>query len=161
MKSGEDSAIFSFTDRVADYMVAKFRATISAQKEQINPPEDWSPDFLAECETIVHMLAEAFRNTSAPPIRFVRPEPDIISPVNLEWDVERYCDNLSKHQDGLNDKLEQNLQQKYKPLFSPSVLLNKPAVIADKHGNVLVWYLPSVLHLSRQVCMSQHRNLHP
>lgn len=69
--------------------------------------------------------------------------------VRTDWDIDRYCDFLSKRQSGRNVKAEAELMKKFPPPFSHGHLLEYPALITDRHGIAMVWYLPGLLTSAR------------
>ena len=51
----------------------------------------------------------------------------------------------------MNESEEEKLLKSYPPLFEENTkLAGKPMTIADRHGRILLWYLPSVLTVERQ-----------
>lgn len=70
--------------------------------------------------------------------------------VKTTWDIDRYCDFLGTKQSGQNAKVEAKLLKKFPPLFRPNKgLLEDPALITDKHGVGMLWYLPGLLSQTR------------
>jgi hypothetical protein len=50
----------------------------------------------------------------------------------------------------MNDNLEEILRKNFKPLKVNHLEIT-PCTIADRHGQVLLWYLPNILRPERQV----------
>ncbi|KAF8964946.1 hypothetical protein BDZ97DRAFT_1619087, partial [Flammula alnicola] len=67
------------------------------------------------------------------------------------WDVNRYRETLSSHNTGMNEEWETNLKRRYPPIYAPTSFECEPAVVLDRHGNILTWYLPGILKPERQV----------
>jgi len=53
---------FKLTQEIADYLKAKFRATLHGTAQGIPFPLHWTLDLLDECNGIVVVLVEAFKN---------------------------------------------------------------------------------------------------
>jgi hypothetical protein len=73
-------------------------------------------------------------------------------PVRTKWDVERYADVMM----GRRGDKEAKLKKEFPPLMADPTLSVEPGVIADMFGKIMVWYLPGILHPSRQVSPSYH-----
>jgi len=73
-------------------------------------------------------------------------------PVQTKWDVERYADVMM----GRRGDKEAKLKKEFPPLTADPTLSVEPGVIADMFGKIMVWYLPGILHPSRQVSPSYH-----
>lgn len=73
-----------------------------------------------------------------------------MSQVKTAWDIDRYCDFLGHRQSGQGSQAEEELRKRFKPLFNELSFLDAPALITDKHGVALVWYLPGMLTKDRQ-----------
>lgn len=76
----------------------------------------------------------------------------MILTASTHWDVRRYADHIGLKYSGMNNELEESLRRIFKPL-KDSHLQISPCTIADRHGQVLLWYLPNVLRPERQVSM--------
>jgi hypothetical protein len=70
----------------------------------------------------------------------------------MNWSVEEYLEGLKKGGKGLEETLLQN--------FPPgeTELITVPAVILDRNGKILLWYLPRLLGRERQVSNCRDRN---
>ena len=60
--------------------------------------------------------------------------------VPVDWDYDRFAESIKKRESG-----------KY---FAdhPLGFITKPATLVDKHGKILMWYLPDLLLPPRVVC---------
>lgn len=78
----------------------------------------------------------------------------IVFAVLLNWDGRRYAEKLPKMPGRRGSKAsiqkEASQQRQYPPLPNKD-RMSDPGVIVDKHGIILVWYLPGILMESRQV----------
>jgi hypothetical protein len=70
--------------------------------------------------------------------------------------VRRYADHIGLRYTGMNDNLEETLRKNFKPLKSNHLEIT-PCTIADRHGQVLLWYLPNILRQERQVRLKIER----
>ena len=66
--------------------------------------------------------------------------------------MRRYADHIGLKYSGLNDELEESLRRTFKPLEDNRLQIS-PCTITDRHGQVLLWYLPNILRPERQVSM--------
>ena len=57
---------------------------------------------------------------------------------------------------GIKDDLEIMLKKTFKPLKDNYHLEITPCTIADRHGQILLWYLPNILRTERQVGFTIH-----
>ena len=64
--------------------------------------------------------------------------------------MRRYTDHIGLKYSGMNDNHEEMLQKTFKPLKVDHLEIT-PCTITDRHGQVLLWYLPNVLRPERQV----------
>ena len=76
----------------------------------------------------------------------------------MGWVAEDLCASLSKGQNGDDMKRENELLGIYSPLVSPEAvvknrpaLLQRPGLVVDSGGRVLVWVLPDIMLAERQV----------
>ncbi len=81
----------------------------------------------------------------------------------VSWDATRYVDKVSGTGTEIDVEEENQLLDKYPPLCPVAQVtdgegllpvIRGPAVIADRHGNILVWSLPDILPTSHQVLRS-------
>jgi hypothetical protein len=52
---------------------------------------------------------------------------------------------------GFDSDREEKLQKNFKPLKNDYYLEIRPCTITDRHGKMLLWYLPNILRPERQV----------
>lgn len=72
--------------------------------------------------------------------------------VRTPWCAKRYADRAVHIRNG-NIAKEAKLGEAFPPLFKdPQPIVETPAIIVDRHGIVLAWFLPEVLLAHRQVC---------
>jgi hypothetical protein len=69
--------------------------------------------------------------------------------VQLDIDIIRYNEALTKRESGLNDAREEALLAKFPP--AEPMLLNRPSVVIDSGYRIILWYLPGALTWSLQV----------
>ena len=53
---------------------------------------------------------------------------------------------------------EAKLKKQFPPLNTDPTLLVEPGIIADMFGKIMVWYLPGIIHPSRQVSLPYNLN---
>ena len=64
----------------------------------------------------------------------------------MPWDVARYADRPKSKQ------ADSGLRNQYPPLFAePTLLSSEPRVVVDRHGSIILWYLPVLFTADRQV----------
>ena len=66
--------------------------------------------------------------------------------------MRRYADHIGLKYTG-NDVHEEMLQKRFKPLTTGRLEIT-PCTITDRHGHLLLWYLPNILRPERQVWLS-------
>ena len=71
-----------------------------------------------------------------------------------DWDVTRLADrvkNMRPHGDG-DTSIEDAILEKYfkNPQFGD---IDMPATMLDRHGRIMVWYLPRIFSVHRMVCI--------
>lgn len=142
-------------DEVARYMQLKF---LHMTKDLAGPvvfPPSWSLNKLMECDHAVRIITAAIRNPRESHDYFLVFSVQLTRPVSLdrlEWDIDRYCDYLTKHQSGGNNAAEAELETRFKPIPKQSgstPLLDVPGVLTDRHGVALVWHLPGLITEAR------------
>lgn len=70
--------------------------------------------------------------------------------VSTDWDVRRYADHFGVKYPGTTSDREETMQKRFKPLKTNHLEIT-PCTITDRHGRLLVWYLPNILRPERQV----------
>jgi hypothetical protein len=77
----------------------------------------------------------------------------LLSTVTLkDWDAQRYDASLPKKPTGQNESDEQRLNIRY-PVDDnyKDLLISEPTTVVDRHGKIVLWYLPGALSNARQV----------
>ena len=72
--------------------------------------------------------------------------------VNINLDVARYADVLQMKEKGIKPDREDNLLAWYPP--DCQILLDRLAVVCDKFGIIIMWYLPGAIDVAIQVSLS-------
>ncbi|KAG1888825.1 hypothetical protein F4604DRAFT_1502486, partial [Suillus subluteus] len=65
------------------------------------------------------------------------------------FDMAQYADALHMMEKGIRPDREENLLARYPP--DGEILLDRPAVVCDKFGIIILWYLPGAIDLAIQV----------
>ncbi|KAG1890017.1 hypothetical protein F4604DRAFT_1673517 [Suillus subluteus] len=77
-----------------------------------------------------------------------------MNPVPADWAVATthiatwYADALQMMEKGIKPDREENLLAQYPP--DREILLDRPAVVCDKFGVIVLWYLPGAIDLAIQ-----------
>lgn len=120
---------------------------------EIKHPLSWSLEFSIEVDLALEVLARAFHNQGI--VLLLLPEYIcilLISTVSTQWDVRRYADRIGLRYTGISDQYEETLQRMFKPLKVNHFEI-APCIITDRHGHILLWYLPNILRPERQVAL--------
>ncbi|KAG0694117.1 hypothetical protein DFH29DRAFT_880933, partial [Suillus ampliporus] len=74
----------------------------------------------------------------------------MVNPINVDWDVDRYADRV-KLSPPNRDGSATSEPERLKKYFSEAVLgkISTPATIVDRHGRILMVYLPNILSPAR------------
>ncbi|KAG1721505.1 uncharacterized protein EDB91DRAFT_1256484 [Suillus paluster] len=74
----------------------------------------------------------------------------IVNPINVDWDVDRYADRVNLSQPN-RDGSATSEPERLKKYFPEAVLgkISTPATLVDRHGRILMVYLPNILSPSR------------
>lgn len=74
----------------------------------------------------------------------------------MPWCAKDYLSSLPSRPNGFHGSVEEAIEINFPPAEKkPFPTLSKPAIIVDKNGIILVWYLPEALGQNRQVsCLS-------
>jgi hypothetical protein len=78
-----------------------------------------------------------------------------ISPVQTDWDVERFISNIRElnmagdHEARIDNELA-HLKKKFK-IPDGSGYIDEPATVVDKFGCIMLWHLPGIISASRIV----------
>ncbi|KAG1720445.1 hypothetical protein EDD22DRAFT_791165, partial [Suillus occidentalis] len=79
--------------------------------------------------------------------------------VTINLDVVRYADVLQMMEKGINPVREDSLLARYPP--DSQIHLDRPAVVCDKFGIIVFWYLPGAIDGAIQVSSTQLQNDFP
>ncbi|KAG2058522.1 hypothetical protein BDR06DRAFT_1004231 [Suillus hirtellus] len=83
------------------------------------------------CSHLARILADAYLN-----------------PVTVNFDMTRYSEVLQKQERGVNLRCEEFLLTRYPP--DHEIILERPAVVLDKFGLIVLWYLPGAIDAAIQ-----------
>ncbi|KAG1845638.1 hypothetical protein F4604DRAFT_1688621 [Suillus subluteus] len=74
----------------------------------------------------------------------------MVNPINVDWDVDRYADRVNLSQPN-RDGSATSEPERLKKYFPEAVLgkISTPATLVDRHGRILMVYLPNILSPSR------------
>ncbi|KAG1747785.1 uncharacterized protein EDB91DRAFT_1245272 [Suillus paluster] len=74
----------------------------------------------------------------------------MVNPINVDWDVDRYADRVKLSPPNRDGSATSELER-LKKYFSEAVLskISTPATIVDRHGRILMVYLPNILSPAR------------
>lgn len=70
--------------------------------------------------------------------------------VVMAWSAEEYRNSLSSRPTGQNEAVEAKQEAKFHPLTNMP-LLERPAVVVDRDGKIILWYVPNIMTKVRQV----------
>ncbi|KAG1786191.1 uncharacterized protein HD556DRAFT_1449927 [Suillus plorans] len=96
-----------------------------------SPPPELDVVLLMACSHLARHLADAYLN-----------------PVTINFDMVRYSDALKMQESGINPQREQSLLERFPPV--DQLLLERPAVVLDKFGLIVLWYLPGAINETTQ-----------
>ncbi|KAF8816368.1 hypothetical protein BYT27DRAFT_7248436 [Phlegmacium glaucopus] len=136
------------TCTVATYMQTKFPSvllsTLGMEQPdlEIQHPHGWSVEFVLDVDLALDVLARAFHNQ-----------------VSTNWDVRQYADHVGVKFTGITTDHEEVLQRSFKPLKKNYHLQIAPCTITDRHGRMMLWYLPNILQLECQESMFRDLNM--
>ena len=144
---------------IATYMQKKFAETmLNIDHPHLWPevfipiPEDWSLEYTIEVDLAVAIIAQAFDNQGNRPASQLVYHMTYMRVVeSTTWDVERYADRISRRNVGILEDFDQDLQSRFEPLRARNTLEIQPLTVADRHGKMLLWYLPGIFTMLRQI----------
>ena len=150
---------FAYMDTVSDHLVRRFLSRISPGQQEIfdSTAGSISAELVQDLDHAADVLAAAWRNPSQciNCSFYVLGQPVV---VFMTWDVRDLQASLSKKAHGLNVTVEDQLLSIFSPFCSVQdvldhrlPLLDSPAVVVDASGHILLWALPGLLTLQRQV----------
>lgn len=128
----------------------KIRAEVHFIRHQIDKSTDDNP--LLELKLVIYTVACAILNPSMVSICYIVKFLTIRNADQTKWNVTRYADHvkMTDPKDLAKQELEELRIQKFfkKANFGE---LSEPATILDRHGRIMAWALPNVLHPKRLV----------
>jgi len=144
------------TNNVTAYMGQSFCCKLNGSiDEPVKFSGYWSLEFLGECNFAVERMVLAYRNKCELFIYFSCLLAHYFNHKDATvWSIKDYTNYLqenSPRSTGKNEHLEAKIMKSYPPIHSPPLFQVRPCVIVDSEGYLLVWYLPSILTLKRQV----------
>jgi hypothetical protein len=151
-----DLAVYQDASIVATYMKAKFPSVLHSVINMAYPdvniqyPDSWPLEFAVEVDQALDVLARAFHNQGFC-VFFHQKACNWPQLVSTTWDVRRYADHIGLRHPGTSNEFEDVMQRQFKPLKTSHHLEITPCTITDRHGSLLVWYLPNILQPERQV----------
>ncbi|KAG1721137.1 hypothetical protein EDB19DRAFT_1917496 [Suillus lakei] len=125
-----DDWALATTHIASEYVCHQFSTLVSGQLNVL-PPLELDFVMLMGCSKLASTLAAAYRN-----------------PVTINFDVARYADALQMMENSTKPNREENLLSRYPP--DRQILLDRPAVVCDKFGVIILWYLPGAIDIDIQ-----------
>ncbi|KAG2350043.1 hypothetical protein BDR05DRAFT_994992 [Suillus weaverae] len=118
------------THIASEYVSHQFLALIGRRPNAI-PPLKLDFVMLMACSKLASTLTDAYRN-----------------PITINLDVTRYAEVLQMMETGINPAHEDSLLARYPP--DSQIHLDWPAVVCNKFGIIVFWYLPGAIDLAIQ-----------
>ncbi|KAG2108902.1 uncharacterized protein F5147DRAFT_652499 [Suillus discolor] len=118
------------THIASDYVCRQFCAIVGVTPKILPPPE-LDVVLMLGCSHLARILADAYLN-----------------PVTINFDMMRYSEVLQKQERGVNPCREEFLLTRYPP--DHEIILERPAVVLDKFGLIVLWYLPGAIDAAIQ-----------
>ncbi|KAG1786734.1 uncharacterized protein HD556DRAFT_1449392 [Suillus plorans] len=118
------------THLASDYVCRQFCAIVGVTPKVLPPPE-LDVVLMLGCSHLARILADAYLN-----------------PVTINFDMTRYSEVLQKQERGVNPGREEFLLTRYPP--DREIILECPAVVLDKFGLIVLWYLPGTIDAAIQ-----------
>lgn len=151
--------IIDQTDIIAGYLLKKLKQNLKrGSTTNVDFPENWSPEFLSECDQAAHILARAYVNQGK--FRSIMVAQMTQTSVIIEqtvWKAEEYANKLTTRCTGQNEQVEEEMQRLFRPIHDETRLEVQPMVVTDSEGNIMLWYLPGILTAARKVsCLCIH-----
>ncbi|KAG1730099.1 uncharacterized protein EDB91DRAFT_1252759 [Suillus paluster] len=110
----------------ADFVHQLFACHVGDRQPLASPPLALDVPTMLACRQLARVLADAYAN-----------------PIQLDLDMIRYNEALDKRSTGRITKHEDALLQKFP--CSSQQLLEKPSVLMDSGGHIILWYLPDTI----------------
>ncbi|KAG1880184.1 hypothetical protein F4604DRAFT_1922867 [Suillus subluteus] len=120
----------STTHIASEYVSRQFSVLIGVGPKVL-PPIELDVVLLMACSKLARMLAEAYRN-----------------PVTINFDITRYSEALQTMETGLKSGCEELLLARFPP--DRQIILEWPAVVLNKFGIIVLWYLPGAIDAAIQ-----------
>ncbi|KAG2079941.1 uncharacterized protein F5147DRAFT_784638 [Suillus discolor] len=118
------------THLASDYVCCQFYAIVGVTPKVLPPPE-LDVVLMLGCSHLARILVNAYLN-----------------PVTINFDMTRYSEVLQKQERGVNSGHEEFLLTRYPP--DCEIILECPAVVLDKFGLIMLWYLPRAIDAAIQ-----------
>ncbi|KAG0696297.1 hypothetical protein DFH29DRAFT_1004681 [Suillus ampliporus] len=109
-----------------DFVHLLFACHVSGQQQPVSPPLALDVPTMLACQQLAQVLADAYAN-----------------PIQLELDMIHYNEALDKHSTGRITKNGEALLHKFP--YGSKQLLDKPSVLVDSGGHIILWYLPDAI----------------
>ncbi|KAG1853108.1 hypothetical protein F4604DRAFT_1686439 [Suillus subluteus] len=122
--------VLSTTNIASEYVSHQFSVLIGVGPKVL-PPIELDVVLLMACSKLARMLAEAYHN-----------------PVTINFDITRYSEALQTMETGLKSGREELLLAQFPP--DHQIILERPAVVLDKFGIIVLWYLPGAIDAAIQ-----------
>ncbi|KAG1837248.1 hypothetical protein C8R48DRAFT_680353 [Suillus tomentosus] len=111
-----------------DFVHQLFACHVGVRLESVLPLLALDVPTMLACRQLARALADAY-----------------LHPIELNLDMIRYNEALNKRSTGRLTKHEEALLQKFP--HGPQILLDKPSVLVDSGGRIILWYLPDAISL--------------
>ncbi|KAG2057630.1 hypothetical protein BDR06DRAFT_969390 [Suillus hirtellus] len=119
-----------------DFVHQLFACHVGVWLESVLPPLALDVPTMPACQQLAQALADAY-----------------LHPIELNLDMIQYNEALNKHSTRRLTKHEEALLQKFP--HGPQLLLDKPSVLVDFGGHIILWYLPDMISLWIQAEMEE------
>ncbi|KAG1866110.1 hypothetical protein F4604DRAFT_1928112 [Suillus subluteus] len=110
----------------SEFVKQLFDCNVAGNAQSISPPLTIDVPTMLACQHLARVLADAYSN-----------------PIQLDLDMIRYNEALHKRSTGMVATHEDSLLEKFP--HGPERLLEKPSVILDSAGRIILWYLPDAI----------------
>ncbi|KAG1794026.1 hypothetical protein EV424DRAFT_1548134 [Suillus variegatus] len=120
------------THLASDYVSRQFCSMVGAMPKVLPPPE-LDVVLLIDCSNLAWRLADAYLNPAS---------------VTINFDMVRYSDTLHMQESSINPRHEQSLLERFPPVAQ--LMLERPTVVLDKFGLIVLWYLPGAINDTTQ-----------
>ena len=124
----------------------------------VPPMPDWSLDCLEELHFAVKVIKQAVQNKST--CKLIDNISNLMDKEllgQLKWSVIDYVEALSAmgtRCTGTQEHVEGRLRELFPP--AEAEIMTSPTVIVDSEGIILVWFLPGLMSMNRQVSGKVH-----